>query len=102
MNKTNEHIFKIGDIVTGKSDLGVPASIRNFEPLADQEEELKQYQELEANKDRGQGAFYMKMVFPPGEGGRRYRIIEGAKYKILVEGKYGELFNKPKAKNDSN
>ena len=98
----NEYVFKVGDIVTGKGDLGIPAAIRNFEPLADQEKELAEYDILEKNKDPRQGAFYMKMVFPPGEGGRRYRIIKGAEYKIRVEGKYEQLFNKPKASNAPN
>lgn len=102
-----EQIFKVGEIVTGRADLGIPASIRNFEPLADIEAEQAEYKKLEDEfinsdeKDDKLGKFYMKMVFPPGEGGRRYRIIKGAEYRILVEGSYEELFNKAKSKNDS-
>ena len=100
MNKTTEQVFEVGEVVTGKGDLGIPASIKNFEPMANQEKELKQYRKLKKAKDPGLGAFYMKMVFPPSEGGRRYRIIKGAEYELLVEGKYEELVNKPKASND--
>jgi len=102
VSNKNEFVFKVGDIVTGKDDLSIPAAIRNFEPLANQEKELEEYKALEKKQDPKQGAFYMKMVFPPGEGGRRYRIIKGAEYKILVEGSYEQLFNKPKASNAAN
>lgn len=96
----SEQPFKVGDIVVGKGNLGIPAAIRNFKPLKDAEKEQKEYKTLHDSWDGEPNVNFSKfcasMVYPPWEGGRRYRIIEGEEYEILVAGIYNELFVKSK------
>ena len=91
----SEH-FKVGDIVLGKGNFGVPAAPRNFKPLKNAEKEQNEYKALndswDGKPDLKFSEFCMKMVYPPWEGGLRYRIIKGEEYKILVAGNYNELF----------
>ena len=93
-------LFDVGEIVIGAGNLGIPAAIRNFKPLKDAEKEQKEYNKLLDSWDGKLNVNFSKfcanMVYPPWEGGRRYRIIEGEKYEILVAGNYNELFVKSK------
>lgn len=89
-------IYKSGDMVVARGTFGVPASPRLFKPLTDAIKEYEQYAKLVESEDEGLSEFMSNMVFLPSEGGGRYRIVEGKEYEIRVEGKYGELFHKPK------
>jgi len=93
-------VFKPGDKVIARGTFGVPASPRLFKPLKDAAKEYEEYAKLVKSKDDGLSKFMSNMVFLPSEGGGRYRIVEGEQYEIRVEGKYGELFHKPKKKNE--
>ena len=95
-------IFRPGDKVVARGTFGVPAGPRQFKPLKDRVKEYEEYAKLVQAKDDKLSKFMSSMVFLPSEGGGRYRIVEGAEYEILVEGKFGELFHKPKKeKNES-
>ena len=94
-------IFKPGDRVLARGTFGVPASPRLFKPLKDAANEYEDYVKLIKAKSDGLSKFMSGMVFLPSEGGGRYRIVKGEEYEIQVEGKYGELFHKPKKKNES-
>ena len=94
-------IFKPGERVLARGTFGVPASPRLFKPMKDAAKEYENYAKLVESKDDGLSKFMSGMVFLPSEGGGRYRIVEGEEYEIRVEGKYGELFHKPKKKNES-
>lgn len=89
-------IFKVGDRVVARGTFGVPAGPRQFKPLKDRVKEYDDYIKLVESKDKSLSRFMSNMVFLPSEGGGRYRIVEGEQYEILVEGKFGELFHKPK------
>ncbi len=89
-------IFRPGDKVVARGTFGVPAGPRQFKPLKDRMKEYEDYTKLVKSKDDGLSKFMCNMVFLPSEGGSRYRIVEGEQYEILVEGKFGELFHKPK------
>jgi len=91
-------VFMPGDRVIARGTFGVPASPRLFKPLKDAAEEYEEYAKLVESEDDGLSKFMYKMVFLPSEGRGRYRIVKGEQYEIRVEGKYGELFHKPKAK----
>jgi len=91
-------VFKPGDKVIARGTFGVPASPRLFKPLKDAAKEYEDYAKLVESKDDGLSKFMSNMVFLPSEGAGRYRIVKGEQYGILVEGKYGELFHKPKSK----
>ena len=93
-------IFKLGDRVLARGTFGVPASPRLFNPLKDAAKEYEDYSKLVDSNDDGLSKFMSGMVFLPSEGGGRYRIVEGEEYEIRVEGKYGELFHKPKKQNE--
>ena len=100
MNKIDKETkFKPGDTVVARGTFGVPASPRLFKPLKDRAKEWEDYTNF-APGDKGLSKFMSNMVFSPSEGGGRYRIVEGEQYQIRVEGKYGELFHKPKKKNE--
>ena len=90
------NLFEVSDIVVGKGNLGIPAATRNFKPLKDAEKEQKEYNKLQDSWDgkpnENFSKFCANMVYPPWEGGRRYRIIKGEEYEILVAGIYNELF----------
>lgn len=94
-------LFEVGDIVIGAGNLGVPAAVRNFKPLKDAEKEQKEYNTMLESWDGKPDAKFSKfcgnMVYPSWEGGRRYRIIEGEEYEILVAGNYNELFKESKS-----
>ena len=94
-------IYKSGDRVIARGTFGVPASARFFKPLKDVAKEHEDYTNLVKSKDKGLSKFMSNMVFLPSEGAGRYRIVEGAQYEVLVEGKYGELFHKPKKQSES-
>jgi len=91
-------VFKSGDRVIARGTFGVPASPRLFKPLKNAAKEYEDYAKLVESKDDGLSRFMSNMVFLPSEGAGRYRIVEGQEYEIRVEGKYGELFHKPKSK----
>ena len=91
-------IYKPGEKVIARGTFGVPASPRLFKPLKNAAEEYEEYAKLVKSGDDGLSKFMSNMVFLPSEGAGRYRIVEGQEYKIRVEGKYGELFHKPKSK----
>lgn len=93
-------IFEPGVKVIARGTFGVPASPRLFRPIKDRKEEYDDYVKLVESKDDGLSRFMSRMVFLPSEGGGRYRIVEGEQYEIFVKGKYGELFHKPKSKNE--
>lgn len=94
-------IFKPGERVLARGTFGVPASPRLFKPMKDAAKEYADYSKLVESEDDGLAKFMSGMVFLPSEGGGRYRIVEDEEYEIRVEGKYGELFHKPKKKNES-
>jgi len=91
-------VFNSGDRVIARGTFGVPASPRLFKPLKDAAEEYEEYAKLVKSGDDGLSKFMSNMVFLPSEGRGRYRIVEDEQYEIRVEGKYGELFHKPKLK----
>jgi len=91
-------VFKPGDKVIARGTFGVPASPRLFKPLKDAAKEYEDYAKLVESEDDRLSKFMSNMVFLPSEGRGRYRIVEGEEYEIRVEGKYGELFHKPKSK----
>ena len=94
-------IFKPGDRVLARGTFGVPASPRLFKPMKDAAKEYEAYSKLVKFNSNDLSEFMSGMVFLPSEGGGRYRIVGGEEYEIRVEGKYGELFHKPKKKNES-
>lgn len=93
-------VFNPGDRVIARGTFGVPASPKLFKPLKNAVKEYEDYAKLVKSKDEGLSKFMSNMVFLPSEGGGRYRIVEGEQYEIRVEGKFGELFHKPKKKNE--
>ncbi len=99
MSKVKEPpLFAVGDVVIGAGNFGVPAAPRNFKPLKNPEKEQNEYNKRLDSWDGEPNAEFSKfcgnMVYPPWEGGLRYRIIEGEEYEILVAGNYNELFVK--------